>query len=218
MEKDILHLLKGYKQFHDQHFGTEKSAFSQLVERGQQPKVLMIACSDSRVDPALIMNCEPGELFVVRNVANLVPPYESDQAYHGTSAALEFGVCVLEVRHVILFGHTQCGGIQSLLTSPPQGYGEKSFLTKWMSLATEARDKAKALPSDQTLEEKVNLCGHYSLIHSLENLQTFPWIKQKVKEGRLALHAWNFNMEKGVLEEYDPSQKKFRTIPHATPA
>jgi len=212
MEKDILRLLKGYEQFHDQHFGAQKSTFSQLVERGQQPKILMIACSDSRVDPALIMNCEQGDLFMVRNVANLVPPYENDQAYHGTSAALEFGVCVLEVRHVILFGHTQCGGIQSLLTSSPQDYGEKSFLTKWMSLATEARDKAKALPADQPLEEKVNLCGHYSLIHSLENLHTFPWIEQKVKEGRLALHAWNFNMQKGILEAYDPAQKRFQEI------
>ncbi len=101
MGKDIARLFEGYQTFREQYFGEEDSPFAQLVRRGQRPKILMIACSDSRVDPALVMNCEPGELFVIRNVANLVPPYEIDHAYHGTSAALEFGVCVLV--SIILF-------------------------------------------------------------------------------------------------------------------
>src|SRR3990167_5537541 len=104
MKNDIAKLIQGYEKFREQNFETENSAFAELVRKGQQPKVLIIACSDSRVDPALVMNCEPGDLFVIRNVANLVPPYEDDLSYHGTSAALEFGICVLGIQHIILFG------------------------------------------------------------------------------------------------------------------
>lgn len=215
MEKDITRLIAGYKQFRATHFGEKDSSFMELVRLGQRPKVLMIACSDSRMDPALLMNCEPGELFMVRNVANLVPPYEHDLSYHGTSAALEFGVCVLEVRHVILFGHTQCGGIQSLLDHKPHEYLKDGFLTKWMELAKGAQEKVLEEAGTLPLEEKVTLCGHYSLIQSLKNLYTFPWIAEKVREGTLALHAWNFDMEKGLLEEYDEKEGLFKLMPVA---
>lgn len=211
MEKDIAKLFEGYQQFREQYFADKDSPFVQLVQGGQRPKILMIACSDSRVDPALIMNCEPGELFVIRNVANLVPPYETDQSYHGTSAALEFGVCVLGVRHIILMGHTQCGGMQTLL-DPPQQADKKEFLSKWLELAGDAREKALNAPPALAPEERVDLCGHYSLIHSLENLRTFPWIAERVSQGHLHLHAWNFDMAKGLLEEYDLEQKTFHLL------
>ena len=209
MEKDIIRLFEGYQHFREQYFKEEDSPFAQLVRKGQRPKVLMIACSDSRVDPDLIMNCEPGELFVIRNVANLVPPYEIDKAYHGTSAALEFGVCVLGVHHIILMGHTQCGGMQTLVETSPQ---KDSFLGKWLELAAEALDKTLTTSEGLSQEEKVDLCGHHSLIHSLENLKTFPWIAERVKEGSLKLHAWNFDMVKGILEEYDPHTQTFRPL------
>lgn len=212
MQKDILTLIEGYQKFREQHFSKEHSAFTELVSQGQRPKVLMIACSDSRVDPALVMNCQPGDLFVIRNVANLVPPYEDDQSYHGTSAALEFGVCVLGIRHVILFGHTQCGGIQTLLEHSHEQCGEKSFLTKWMELAKIAHDATMNYHADSSLEEKILLCGQYSLINSLKNLQTFPWISEKVQQGSLDLHAWNFDMSRGILEEYDEKQNRFKII------
>ncbi|MBI2707635.1 MAG: carbonic anhydrase [Proteobacteria bacterium] len=217
MQKEIASLIEGYQKFRDQYFSEGNSAFTELVRWGQQPKILMIACSDSRVDPALVMNCAPGDLFVIRNVANLVPPYEDDQSYHGTSAALEFGVCVLGIRHVILFGHTQCGGIQTLLEQSSEGYGQKGFLTKWMELAKPAHDAVHSHHGESSLEERVILCGQYSLINSLKNLQTFPWIAARIKEGSLALHAWNFDMERGLLEEYDEGQHCFRVIRSSLP-
>ncbi len=211
MQKDIIALIEGYQRFREQYFSGEDSAFAELVRWGQRPKILMIACSDSRVDPALVMNCQPGELFVIRNVANLVPPYEDDQSYHGTSAALEFGVCTLGIQHVILFGHTQCGGIQSLLEHSP-GCGQKSFLKKWMELAKAAHDAIQNYHVHDSIEEKIVLCGKYSLINSLKNLLTFPWISEKVNQGSLFLHAWNFDMSKGVLEGYDEKQNDFKEL------
>jgi len=211
MPKEITSLIEGYKIFREQYFDKENSPFPELVRDGKRPKILMVACSDSRVDPALVMNCQPGDLFVIRNVANLVPPYEEDKAYHGTSAALEFGVCVLGIRHIILFGHTQCGGIQSLLEHP-QGYGQKSFLAKWMELANAALDAVMTHHDTYPLEEKITLCGQYSLINSLKNLQTFPWIAEKVREASLFLHAWNFDISKGMLEEYNEAQNRFNPL------
>ncbi len=212
MQKDILTLIEGYQKFREHYFDKDNSTFAELVHQGQKPKVLMIACSDSRVDPALVMNCQPGDLFVIRNVANLIPPYEEDQSYHGTSAALEFGICVLGIRHVILFGHTQCGGIQTLIEYSHESCGSKSFLTKWMELAKVAHEAIINYHPESSLEEKTTLCGQYSLINSLKNLQTFPWIAERVKQGSLSLHAWNFDISMGVLYEYDKEKNCFRTI------
>lgn len=212
MSKDIEHLIQGYQEFRRQYFNGQNSAFEDLVRCGQKPKVLIIACSDSRVDPAIVMNCQPGDLFVIRNVANLVPPYEDDTSYHGTSAALEFGVCSLEIRHVILFGHTQCGGIQALLERSPKECQEKSFINKWMDLARPAQEAVLTHHQDLPFEEKTTLCGRYSLINSLNNLQTFPYISERVARGSLYLHAWNFNLSQGVLETYNPIDNSFTAL------
>ena len=216
MNKDIDSLIEGYKKFRANHFASEDSTFHDLVRQGQKPKALVIACSDSRVDPALVLNCQPGDLFVVRNVANLVPPYEiDDQSYHGTSAALEFGISVLEIPQLIVFGHTQCGGIQSLLEHSHKKFGPKSFLTKWMGMATSAYDAVANNHNDDSFDDKITLCGQYSLRHSLKNLQTFPWIAERQMRGVLQIRAWNFHMTKGILEEYDPKQDLFKVIGHS---
>lgn len=214
MEKEIIALIEGYKKFRAHYFGSENETFLELVRQGQKPKALMIACSDSRVDPALLLNSAPGDLFVVRNVANLVPPDESDQqSYHGTSAALEFGVAVLEIPHVILLGHTRCGGIQSLLErSHEKKCGSKSFIAKWMELAQPAYEATINYHAESSMDEKVTLCGQYSLIHSLENLRTFPWVAERVKQGTLQLHAWNFDIARGILEIYDEKENHFKEI------
>lgn len=212
MQEDIISLIQGYQKFREYYFERENSTFPELVRQGQKPKALMVACSDSRVDPALVMNCQPGDLFVIRNVANLVPPYEEDQSYHGTSAALEFGVCTLGIHHLILFGHTQCGGIQTLLERSSEEGVSKSFLTKWMELAKVAHKSITDYHSESSLEEKVILCGKYSLINSLNNLQTFPWIIERLKKNSLYLHAWNFDISKGILEEYDKEKNCFSAI------
>lgn len=213
MNKDIDSLIEGYKKFRENHFKCEDSTFQELVRQGQKPKALVIACSDSRVDPALVLNSQPGDLFVIRNVANLVPPYESDdQSYHGTSAALEFGISVLEIQQIILFGHTQCGGIQSLLEHSHEKCGPKSFLTKWMQLATSAHDAIVDYHDQDSFEAKIILCGQYSLINSLKNLATFPWIAERIGLGTLEIRAWNFHMAKGILEEYDAERNTFKVI------
>ncbi|MBA3814096.1 MAG: carbonic anhydrase [Alphaproteobacteria bacterium] len=212
MAKDMDALLEGYQKFREHYYGESSLLFEDLVRRGQRPKVLMVACSDSRVDPALVLNSQPGDLFMVRNVANLIPPFEDDQAYHGTSAALEFGICVLGIRHVILFGHTQCGGIQSLLESSPGAPIKKSFITKWMELARPAQQAVLEFHAECSLEEKTTLCGQYSLINSLQNLLTFPWISEKVQQGSLFLHAWNFDLSKGHLEAFDVAENRFKDI------
>ncbi len=212
MHKDIKDLIRGYHQFREHHIDKEDTTFKELVRQGQNPKALVIACSDSRVDPALVMECQPGDLFVIRNVANLVPPYEEDQAYHGTSAALEYGVCTLNIQHVILFGHTQCGGIQMLVEDTHKQARPNSFLTIWMELAKASQKVIQEDHTDVSPEEKVTLCGQYSLINSLKNLRTFPWIARRVAQGSLNLYAWNFDMSKGILQEYDESLNSFRVI------
>ncbi|MBS0272365.1 MAG: carbonic anhydrase [Proteobacteria bacterium] len=212
MPKDIENLILGYQQFRKRYFSHPNSDFEELVLWGQNPKVLMIACSDSRVDPAIVMNCRPGDLFVIRNVANLIPPYEDDQSYHGTSAALQFGVCNLDIRHIILFGHTQCGGIQALLRRSPNVCQEKSFIAKWMELAKPAYEAVIEHHFDQSFAEQTTLCGHYSLVNSLRNLETFPWIAERVKKNSLFLHAWNFDLERGILEAYDSEERCFKEL------
>lgn len=216
MSKDIDSLLQGYQQFHDRYYGASNLLFEDLVRKGQRPKILMVACSDSRVDPALVLNSQPGDLFIIRNVANLIPPYEDDQSYHGTSAALEFGICTLGIHHVILFGHTQCGGIQSLLESPHQEPVQKTFISKWMELARPAQQAILDFHTDRPLEEKTKLCGQYSLINSLKNLMTFPWINERVQQGSLFLHAWNFDLSKGILEAFSPEENSFKVIDPTT--
>ena len=213
MNKDIDSLLKGYKKFKENHFKQGDSTFQDLVRQGQKPKALVIACSDSRVDPALVLNCQPGDLFVIRNVANLVPPCENDdQSYHGTSAALEFGITVLEIPQIILFGHTPCGGIQSLLEHSHQKSDSKSFLAKWMELANSACKTTMNGQHQDSLNAKVISCGQHSLINSFKNLETFPWIAERRKQGLLQIHLWNFHMAEGILETYNFEQNSFKVI------
>lgn len=210
----VIHdLVTGYKDFHAQYFenGTDSKLYQKLVKRGQAPKTMIIACSDSRVDPAIILNCSPGELFVVRNVANLVPPCENDAKHHGTSAALEFAVCFLGVEHIIILGHSHCGGIQALLRDQKlEISNDRGFITHWMELAKEARTKALKEHSDA--EECEKHCGEYSLIASLNNLKTFSWIKDRVEAGDLSLHAWHFDLESGNIRSFNPQSQSFENL------
>ncbi len=207
MLEEIKYIVKGYKKFRQKYFDGNNSVFENL-KNGQHPKILVIACSDSRVDPAIILNCKPGDLFVVRNVANLVPPCEDDGGHHGTSAALEFAVCGLEVKHIIIFGHSSCGGINALVANTDQ-LQEKNFISRWMEIAQPAYQKTIQKYPNATIDEKVALCAQFALINSLNNLYSFPWIKSKVADGKLSLHSWYFNIETGVIEEFRPELEKF---------
>lgn len=203
-------LIKGYQRFRERYFDGDDGLYRDLAHQGQQPNAMVIACADSRVDPAILLQCQPGDLFVARNVANLVPPCEEDHGYHGTSAALEFAVCNLRVKHIILLGHSQCGGIQALLDQSDSI--RQGFIGHWMEMAASARDKVLKEQNTLSKEALMNCCAQQSLLHSLENLLTFPWIAEKVKQNRLMLHAWFFDIETGNLLEYKKDSQKFSNI------
>ena len=185
-------LIRGYRRFRETVWPERRRQFERLAEHGQRPQAMVIACSDSRVDPAMIFDAGPGEMFVVRNVANLVPPCRPDGACHGTSAAIEFGVLGLEVGHLIVLGHGMCGGIRALLEGVPAPLG--GFLTPWVRLAEPARRSLACDPADSQLA-----CEHAAVRLSLDNLATFPWIAERVADGRLALHGAHFDIRTGVL-------------------
>jgi carbonic anhydrase len=192
-------LLAGYRRFRSTGWAEQSKKFEWLAKNGQSPKALVVACIDSRVDPSLIFDAGPGEILTVRNVANLVPPYGPDAAYHGTSAALEFGITVLEVRHVIIFGHSSCGGVRALL----QGAAPKAggFMSQWMSIAKHARERAMCC----TLPEERQRCCELEVIRvSLANLLTFPWIAERTRGGKLELHGVWFEIGTGTLMRLQP--------------
>ncbi|PHK96572.1 carbonic anhydrase [Pseudoroseomonas rhizosphaerae] len=190
-------LFDGYRRFRAEVWPERRRLFQDLARDGQSPRALVIACSDSRVDPGMVFNAAPGELFIVRNVANLVPPYEPDRSYHGTSAALEFGVCVLKVPRVIVLGHAMCGGVQALLRGFPPG--AQDFVEPWMTgIAAEARRRTLACaPADPDAAQAQ--CELETVKLSLRNLMTFPWISTRVAEGSLSLHGGSFDIRTGVL-------------------
>ncbi len=207
----IKQLTQGYQTFHHAYFGSgDNTLYRDLVHKGQSPKTMIIACSDSRVDPATVLNCAPGDVFVVRNVANLVPPCEDDTKHHGTSAALEFAVCFLQVEHIIVFGHSYCGGIRALLNDTPPASGSHGFIASWMDIASDA--KQKALVNHDSDKEQEKQCCEYSLIASLNNLQTFPWIAERAKSGTLSLHAWHFDLETGHIKCFNADQQRFEQL------
>lgn len=187
-------LLEGYRRFRAETWPREKARFEELAAEGQRPATMVIACSDSRVDPQMIFAAAPGELFVVRNVANLVPPYMPDAAFHGTSAAVEFGVRVLGVRTLVVLGHALCGGVKALLEgTPPEAH---DFIAGWISIATEARTTALACDTPEARQE----AGEHEAVRiSLANLMTFPWVAEAEQAGRLALRGAHFGVATGRL-------------------
>lgn len=203
-------LLRGFRRFRAKLFESNRELFNHLVREGQSPKTMVIGCSDSRVDPAIITDAAPGDLFVVRNVANLVPPYETGGVYHGTSAALEFAVCALQVKNIIVLGHTHCGGIKALLKGEEE-QGE-SFIAPWVRMAAPARDKVLADWPDASKEFQLRACERASILVSLENLKSFPFIKSRIEEGLVRLWGWYFDLENGELMQYDPVQRHFHDL------
>lgn len=192
-------LIEGYRRFRTAGWARERERWSELAE-GQSPEVMVIACSDSRVDPATIFDAKPGEMFVVRNVAALVPPYQPDSQYHGVSAALEFAVTQLEVREILVMGHGFCGGCAASLTGQFEAarQGEGHFIAHWIDLLDEARDKvlAEHPALDRAAFQAMEMEG---VRVSLRNLRTFPWIKEREESGRLALHGAFFSVADGIL-------------------
>lgn len=212
--EDIAKFIEGFREFKANYFaegrGPGRLLFDRLRE-GQRPRSLIIGCSDSRVDPAILFGCDPGDLFVVRNVANLVPPCEEGKGYHGVSAALEFGVLTLEVRHIIVLGHAHCGGIGALM-SGQCAFSSAGFIENWMKIADSALEKAKSELPGGTPEELARACEQAAILVSLENLRTFPWIRARVDAGLLMLVGWYFDIEDGSLYGYSEETGRFELI------
>ena len=203
-------LIAGFRRFRERSYAGGDGQFHDLVQFGQTPSTLVVGCCDSRVDPALIFDCAPGDLFVVRNVANLVPPAENQGHYHGTSAALEFGVRNLGVRHIIVLGHAQCGGIHALLEGSVNK--DDSFIAEWMGIADAAREQIEQEFAGADSAVRHRACEQQAILVSLNNLKTFSWICERVEQGKLALHGWYFDIERGELLGYDATTRKFETL------
>ena len=184
----------GYRRFRAGTWRNERERFDALSKFGQKPRALVIGCSDSRADPQMVFNAAPGELFIVRNVANLVPPYGPDDQPHGISAAIEFAVRALKVPQIIVMGHAMCGGIQALLNGAPAEVSD--FVTQWVRIAEPARVRAMTVP----VQSRQDFCEHESVRLSLENLMTFPWVTSETNAGRLKLHGCFFDIRSGILE------------------
>jgi carbonic anhydrase len=190
-------LIAGYRRFRAGTWRNARTRFEELSERGQKPRALVIACSDSRTDPQMVFDAAPGELFVIRNIANLVPPYGPDDQPHGVSSAIEFAVRTLAVRDIVVMGHAMCGGIKALLDGTPPELSD--FVGPWVRIAEPARQRAMQVAP----EHRHDFCEHESVRLALANLMTFPWIKSAVEAGRLRLHGSFFGIRSGVLEQLD---------------
>ncbi len=200
MEKSFNKMLQGYQAFRRKYASGDQSIMQYLSNYGQKPSVMVVACCDSRVDPALILQCDPGDLFVVRNVANIVPPYEKDANHHGTSAALEFGICFLKVQHLILLGHSQCGGIQALVES--EHVNNNDFITPWVSV----------IKTEESINCAADDYAKQALNRSYQNCLTFPWIKQKVEQHELIIHLWFFDIKKGEIFTCSEQNKGYKPL------
>lgn len=204
-------LLEGYHRFRANRYPQARELYRQLHARGQSPKVLFIACCDSRTDPASITDSGPGELFVVRNVANLVPPCTPDGAHHGTSAAVEFAVRHLEVEDVVVMGHAECGGAKALLNGAGENPAPGDFIGCWMAQATPARERV--LGARSLTEDDRQRAIEYEIVRlSLGNLLTFPWLRERVETGALRLHGWHFGIATGTLYVMEESTGQFQPV------
>jgi len=212
-------LLDGYAAFAAGRLSTERSRYSELAETGQRPEIMVVGCCDSRCAPETVFDAGPGELFVVRNVANLVPPYAPDGEYHSTSAALEFGVMGLKVKHIVVLGHGRCGGIRAFREPGAEPLSPGDFIGKWITLIEPAAKALACLPLDPGDDPQTAL-ERASIRHSLANLRTFPCVAELERRGRLALHAAWFDISTGALEVLDQASGTFApaTPPGAVPA
>jgi carbonic anhydrase len=200
MTKSFADILKGYQGFREKYASGDNSVMQYLANYGQQPQVMVVACCDSRVDPALLLQCDPGDLFVVRNVANIIPPYEKDEAHHGTSAALEFAACYLNIRHLVILGHSQCGGIHALHNSDT--LHQDDFITNWVSVIKHESN------GDATLDDYARL----ALLQSYKNCLTFPFLKTMLDEHTLKIHLWFFDIHQGEILAFNRQQNEFTAL------
>ena len=203
--KELLQLLNNFAAFKANKNAEDMANLS----LSQKPKVLVIACSDSRVDPAILAGADLGDIFVIRNVANIVPPYLEDDkgGHHGTTAAIEFAVNFLNVKHIAVLGHSKCGGVKALMDTDPRDHGYK-YILNWVNIIKDAKQKAKEYPK----EESYSMCEKEGILVSLENLSTFPFVRNKLLDDKIHLHGFYFTIETGEILYYNKYSQKFENI------
>jgi len=210
---EFAELLKGYRRFREQTWPRQRERFAETLEKGQHPKLMIIACCDSRVDPAQIFDVDPGDIFVLRNVAALVPPFETTPGQHGVSAAVEFAVQMLEVAQIVVMGHGRCGGCHAALQHDHADTGrhEGQFLAGWITLLDEARAGVAARYGTEGREAELAM-EFAAIRQSLANLRTFPWLAARENAGRLKLRGAHFSIEEGRLYSLDEDTGSFEVI------
>lgn len=206
-------LIDGFADFRADFWETNRALFERLAREGQSPKVLIVACSDSRVDPAILTRTQPGDLFIVRNVAAIVPPHQPDaQGYHGTSTALEFGVRGLAVEHIVVLGHALCGGMRALIEEGGSHLADYQYLADWTGIVRRARDMVTLGVPEATPQERQRAVEQAGVIVSLGNVLSFPWVHERVRAGTLSVHGWYFDLRTGELSGFDPHAAAFRPL------
>ncbi len=206
------HLADRFRRFKFRHFAPNQDHYEELATYGQNPDTMIISCCDSRVDPETIFNAMPGELFVVRNVANLVPPYETGGRYHGVSTAIEFAIMNLRVKHVVVMGHSGCGGIKAALDKKAAIETEAHFISRWMSMLDDARLTVLAAHQMKSQSERVSALEREGIKHSIKNLRTFPFVKDLEDKGRLGLHGAHFEIATGQLSVLNQVTNEFYVV------
>jgi carbonic anhydrase len=204
-------LADGYRAFLDQRFPRERARYAEQAD-GQTPDVMVIGCCDSRVSPEVIFDAGPGELFVSRNVANLVPPFSPDGGLHGASAALEYAVQALKVKHIVVLGHARCGGIRAFADEAFGPLSPGDFIGQWITLLNPAAERTGGRASGEELAPYVERLAHAGVTQSLANLRTFPCVQVLEAKGRLQLHGCYFDVATGVLMRLDPDDGRFKPL------
>ena len=209
---NIDQMIKGNQKFKDIHFPKLEKRFDDLVENGQKPTILFIGCSDSRVVPDLIVDSKPGDMFILRNIGNFVPPYKNDSDFHGSSAAIEYAVSVLGVKDIIICGHSHCGACASLYQDSSDR-PQLQHVEKWLELGKKAKEYTLLAIQDKDDKEHIlRTTEKISTKHQLENLLTYPEIYRKVKDGELDIHGWYYKIEDGTIEYYDGESCGFKIL------
>jgi len=207
-------LLKGFADFRVGYYRDHLDLFERLASEGQSPEILIIGCADARVDPGILTQTKPGDIFTVRNVAAMVPPaqYPPDARHHGTSAAIEFAVRGVGVRHIVVLGHALCGGIGALVDGREGAYADYDYLATWTSIAQEVRDLVVRELAGRPRAEIARTLEQAAAVNSVRNLMSFRWIADKVEAGTLSLHAWWFNLVEGQLYAFNPADTAFEPV------
>ena len=206
-------LLEGFATFRTQYYPKHRELYDTLAREGQSPKVLIVGCADARVDPAILTQTQPGDLFVVRNVGAIVPPSQRDHQFHGTSSGIEFAVRGLQVEHLVILGHALCGGLRALYEGVDSPFADYDFLFNWVKIAQPAKDAVlKAMPKDAPIDAVRRAIEQGSVINTVANLMTFDWIVERVKAGTLAIHGWYFDMTRAQLFAFDPQTCVFNKV------